>query len=131
MGRLGERRNRKPLCIAIGFLCIRDIMIEMMDEVSSPTKFQNLLRAQLWHLILLIEKEYQQSGLKDTKSNPTGWQYNTATEKDLAEKIADMEKYALDRFFNGDMSGYRALWSKEIYLLRCTDSKKSGIAGRV
>lgn len=88
-------------------------MIEMMDEVSSPTKFQNLLRAQLWHLILLIEKEYQQSGLKDTKSNPTGWQYNTATEKDLAEKIADMEKYALDRFFNGDMSGYRALWSKK------------------
>lgn len=42
-----------------GFLWIRDIIIEMMEEVKSPVKFQDLLRAQLWHLILLIEKEYQ------------------------------------------------------------------------
>ncbi|MCM1490620.1 MAG: AraC family transcriptional regulator [Muribaculum sp.] len=42
-----------------GFLWIRDIIVEMMEEIKSPVKFQDLLRAQLWHLILLIEKEYQ------------------------------------------------------------------------
>lgn len=42
-----------------GFLWIRDIMIEMMDEVADPVKFQDLFRVQLWHLILLVEKEYQ------------------------------------------------------------------------
>lgn len=48
-----------------GFLWIRDIIIEMMEEVKSPVRFQDLLRAQLWHLILLIEKEYQMNpGLK-------------------------------------------------------------------
>ncbi len=45
-----------------GFLWIRDIIIEMIDEISSHNKFYDLLRAQLWHLILLIEKEYQQNG---------------------------------------------------------------------
>lgn len=44
-----------------GFLWIKDIIIEMIEEVVSPTKFYDLLRAQLWHLILLIEKEYQQN----------------------------------------------------------------------
>lgn len=48
-----------------GFLWIRDIMMEMMEVVSSPVKFHDLLRAQLWHLVLLIEKEYQQGGYKD------------------------------------------------------------------
>lgn len=42
-----------------GFLWIRDIMIEMREEISSPVRFNDLLRAQLWHLILLVEKEYQ------------------------------------------------------------------------
>ena len=44
-----------------GYLWIRDMIIEMMEEVSSPVKFYDLLRAQLWHLLLLIEKEYQQT----------------------------------------------------------------------
>lgn len=42
-----------------GYLWIKDMMMEMMEEVSSPVRFIDLLRAQLWHLILLIEKEYQ------------------------------------------------------------------------
>lgn len=50
-----------------GFLWIRDMMIEMMEEVSSPVKFYDLLRAQLWHLILLIEKEYQQKGYENAE----------------------------------------------------------------
>lgn len=50
-----------------GFLWIRDMIMEMMEEVSSPVKFYDLLRAQLWHLLLLIEKEYQQSGYKVTE----------------------------------------------------------------
>lgn len=45
-----------------GFLWIRDIIIEMIDEVTSINKFYDLIRAQLWHLILLIEKEYQSAG---------------------------------------------------------------------
>ncbi|MCM1092332.1 MAG: AraC family transcriptional regulator [Lachnospiraceae bacterium] len=45
-----------------GFSLIRDIIIEMIEEVASRNKFYDLLRAQLWHLILLVEKEYQQAG---------------------------------------------------------------------
>lgn len=45
-----------------GFLWIRDIIMEMIDEITSINKFYDLLRVQLWHLILLIEKEYQQNG---------------------------------------------------------------------
>ncbi len=58
------QKNHNPFITVSekGFLWIRDIMIEMMEEVSSPIKFHDLLRAQLWHLILLIEKEYQQDG---------------------------------------------------------------------
>lgn len=52
-----------------GFLWIRDMIIEMMEEVASPTKFYDLLRAQLWHLILLIEKEYQNTQ-PETKEVP-------------------------------------------------------------
>lgn len=42
-----------------GYIWIKDMMIEMKEEVSSPVRFHDLLRAQLWLLILLIEKEYQ------------------------------------------------------------------------
>ncbi len=45
-----------------GFLWIRDIIREMIDEVASHNRFYDLLRAQLWHLILIIEKEYHQNG---------------------------------------------------------------------
>lgn len=45
-----------------GLAWIRDIIIEMMEELKSPGRFVSLLQAQLWHLLLLIEKEYQQNG---------------------------------------------------------------------
>lgn len=50
-----------------GFLWIKDMMIEMMEEVSSPVRFYDLLRAQLWHLLLLVEKEYQQQNPVDNE----------------------------------------------------------------
>lgn len=43
-----------------GFQRISNIISEMMKEVSSPVKFYDLFRVQLWHLILLIEKEFRQ-----------------------------------------------------------------------
>lgn len=43
-----------------GFMWIKDMIVEMIEEVGSPVRFHDLLRAQLWHIILLIEKEYQQ-----------------------------------------------------------------------
>lgn len=48
-----------------GLAWIHDIIVEMMEELKSPARFVNLLQAQLWHLLLLMEKEYQQNG------NPT------------------------------------------------------------
>lgn len=57
-------RSHNPFIVISdkGFLWIRDIIIEMIEEITSHDKFYDLLRAQLWHLILLIEKEYQQTG---------------------------------------------------------------------
>ncbi|MCM1071919.1 MAG: AraC family transcriptional regulator [[Clostridium] fimetarium] len=43
-----------------GVLWIKDIMAEMMEEVTAPVRFHDLLRAQLWHLLLLVEKECRQ-----------------------------------------------------------------------
>jgi len=37
----------------------------------------------------------------------------TQDEKKLTEQIIVLEKSALDRWFKGDTSGYRALWSKK------------------
>lgn len=42
-------------------------------------------------------------------------QYYTTEESALAELIINLEKSALDKFFNGDMSGYRDLWSKHSF----------------
>ena len=42
-----------------GFERIRDMMIEMKKEVTPTAKFHDMLRAQLWHLIMLIETEYK------------------------------------------------------------------------
>lgn len=35
------------------------------------------------------------------------------TQKVLAEEIIDLEKGALDKWFSGDSSGYRSLWSEK------------------
>lgn len=43
------------------------------------------------------------------------WQYKDEAEKNLAEHIIRLEKSALDKFLNGDMSGYRAMWSKRSF----------------
>ena len=40
------------------------------------------------------------------------WCKNEEEEK-LAEKLISMEKAALKKWFNGDSSGYRDLWSKK------------------
>lgn len=48
-------------------------------------------------------------------NNSTAWQYKNEKEKVLAEHLIGLEKSALDKFFNGDMSGYRALWSKQSF----------------
>lgn len=42
---------------------------------------------------------------------PACGQAYTAEECALVEQIISLEKSALDKFFNGDMSGYRHLWS--------------------
>lgn len=42
-----------------GFLWIRDILIEIIEGVHPNARQFDLMKAQLWHLILLIEKEYQ------------------------------------------------------------------------
>ena len=39
----------------------------------------------------------------------------TVQERTLAEHIINLEKSALDKFFNGDMSGYRNLWSERSF----------------
>lgn len=41
--------------------------------------------------------------------------YKDENEQHLAEHIIGLEKSALDKFFNGDMSGYRNLWSKQSF----------------
>lgn len=48
-------------------------------------------------------------------NNSTTWQYKNEEEKALAEHIIGLEKSALDKFFKGDMSGYRDLWSKQSF----------------
>jgi len=39
--------------------------------------------------------------------------YKSEEERKLAEQIIDMEKAALDKWFKGDSSAYRALWSED------------------
>lgn len=45
----------------------------------------------------------------------TAWQYNDREEKALAQHIIGLEKAALDKWFNGDTSGYEQLWSKRSF----------------
>lgn len=47
------------------------------------------------------------------ENTPFYEQQYTENEKELAEHIISLEKAALDKWFNGDTSGYRELWSKK------------------
>lgn len=50
-----------------------------------------------------------------TKELPIYEQQYTPEERALARHIINMENTALKKFFNGDMSGYRELWSKRSF----------------
>lgn len=50
----------------------------------------------------------------EQNDNTSAW-YRNEEEKRLADNIIGLEKSALDRFFHGDMSGYRDLWSKRSF----------------
>ena len=49
------------------------------------------------------------------KNIPSYKQSYTEEERVLAEHIIDLEKSAIDKFFIGDMSGYRNLWSERSF----------------
>lgn len=50
------------------------------------------------------------------KSNvPVYEQQYSESERKLADHLIGLEKAALDKWFNGDTSGYRALWSKKSF----------------
>ncbi len=40
------------------------------------------------------------------------WKYKSEKEEKLAQYLIDLENDALKKYFNGDMSGYKELWSK-------------------
>lgn len=46
---------------------------------------------------------------------PTYEQQYSETEQKLADHIISLEKSALDKWFNGDTSGYQELWSKKSF----------------
>lgn len=51
----------------------------------------------------------------ESKNAIASWHYKDEAQKALAEHLIGLEKSALDKFFNGDMSGYRQLWSKRSF----------------
>lgn len=51
----------------------------------------------------------------EKSNNSTAWQYDSKEQEALAQHIIGLEKSAIDKFFNGDMSGYRHLWSKNSF----------------
>lgn len=52
--------------------------------------------------------------MEQNNNTVSAW-YKDEQEQRLAEHIISLEKSALDKFFNGDMSGYRELWSKRSF----------------
>ncbi len=54
---------------------------------------------------IAMEKEFNDKSM---------W-YRTKEEKELADHIIGLEKAALDKWFNGDTSGYDRLWSKRSF----------------
>ena len=51
----------------------------------------------------------------DTNSIPAYQQQYTPQQRALAGELIALEKAALDKWFQGDTSGYRALWSKKSF----------------
>lgn len=51
----------------------------------------------------------------ENTNNSTAWQYKNKEEKTLAEHIIGLERTALDKWFNGDTSGYERLWSERSF----------------
>lgn len=51
----------------------------------------------------------------ENTNNSTAWQYKNEEEKKLAEHIIGLERAALDKWFNGDTSGYERLWSERSF----------------
>lgn len=51
----------------------------------------------------------------DKLNNSTAWQYRSEEERALAECLIGLEKSALDKWFNGDTSGYEQLWSRRSF----------------
>lgn len=51
-----------------------------------------------------------------TKEKPAYEQNYTEEERKLADHITGLEKSALDKWFNGDTSGYEQLWSKRSFI---------------
>lgn len=43
------------------------------------------------------------------------WHYRNDDEKQMAEYIIGLEKSALEKWFNGEVSGYAGLWSKRSF----------------
>lgn len=43
------------------------------------------------------------------------WHYDSPEQEALAQHIIGLEKAALDKWFNGDTSGYEQLWSKRSF----------------
>lgn len=51
--------------------------------------------------------------MKDEKTKV--WYYKNDEEKQIAEHIIGLEEAALEKWFNGDTSGYAELWSKRSF----------------
>lgn len=51
-----------------------------------------------------------------TEKNIPAYEQNyTAEERELAQHLIALEESALEKFFKGDMSGYRSLWSEKSF----------------
>ncbi len=47
------------------------------------------------------------------KSKDAAWHYDNKEQETLARHIIGLEKAALNKWFNGDTSGYKQLWSRD------------------
>lgn len=62
--------------------------------------------------------------MEQNDKNVPAW-YKNKEEKQLAEYIIGLEKAALDKWFNGDTSGYEQLWSKHSFTyFDCVSDKR-------
>ncbi len=52
--------------------------------------------------------------MEQNGKNLPAW-YKNEEERQLAEYVISLERAALDKWFNGDTSGYEQLWSKRSF----------------